>query len=605
MPAQIVMDRHNIFPMEYTRLFDIVAQKCKEDAWSVMLSSKVDGNWKTHSSSEVWNKARQLAGGLLSLGLSKDLSTPETQEKIVIISPNRPEWLIIDIAVQLTGSVLTPIYPTISPSEIAFILREANVRFVFIANKELYERFQSTFKKIENLEIVFSLDEIEGVNNWKELIEKNLLPDEKLLAQINEDTLATIIYTSGTTGDPKGVMLTHKNIVSNIQDSMPSFTFAIKGEKALSFLPLNHIFEKMITYLYLQAGIAIYYAENMDTIGENLREVRPLVFSTVPRLLEKVYEKIMAKAIELKGLKRVLFFWALELGKQYDNSVKGSISYRVQLWLANKIVFNKWREALGGNVSAIVTGSAACQERLIRIFSAAQIIIMEGYGLTETSPVVTVNRFESEGRRIGTVGATICNIEVKIADDGEILTRGNNVMSGYYKRPELTAEVLKDGWFYTGDIGEWVDGKFLKLTDRKKEIFKTSGGKYVSPQVVENKLKESPFIEQVMVVGADKKFVSALIVPNFLALKKYLKLHHKLQSNTNEEVIAQKDVEELIHKQIEKLNAHFNHVEQVKKFCLLSNEWNIDSGELTPSLKIRRKVLLQKFSKEIEKLYGE
>lgn len=589
--------------MPVTRLFDIVAQRNEEDKDSVMLSSKVNGEWQPLSSKEVWHKARLLAGGLQSLGLSKDLSSPESQEKIAIISPNRPEWVITDIAVQMSGAVLTPIYPTISPNEIAFILNEANVRIVFVANKELYERFHAAFEKVKSIQFVFSFDDVESVNNWKDLIAKNQLPNEQLLKQINENTLATIIYTSGTTGDPKGVMLTHKNIVSNLQDSMPAFTFAVKGEKALSFLPLNHIFEKMVTYLYLQAGIAIYYAESMDTIGENLREVKPLVFSTVPRLLEKVYEKIMAKAIELKGIKRAFFFWALELGKQYDNSVRGSVGYRLQLWLANKIVFNKWRVALGGNVKAIVTGSAACQERLIRIFSAAQITIMEGYGLTETSPVVTVNRYETEGRKIGTVGTLINNVEVKIADDGEILTRGNNVMLGYFKRLDLTNDVLKDGWFYTGDIGEWVDGKFLKLTDRKKEIFKTSGGKYVAPQVIENKLKESPFIEQIMVVGADKKFVSALIVPNFLALRKYLTLHHKVQTNTNEEIIAQKEVTDLLHKQIAKLNVNFNHVEQVKKFCLLPNEWSIDSGELTPSLKIRRKIMLQKFSKEIDSMY--
>ncbi len=589
--------------MQYNRLFDIVTQRKKEDANSVMLASKVNGNWQTISSGEVWNKAQYLAGGLLNLQLSKDLTNPELQEKIAIISPNSPEWVITDIAVQLTGSVLTPIYPTISPSEIAFILNEANVRILFLANKELLERFKAVLETITSLKFIFSFDEVDDVPSWNELIDKKLLPDNHLIDRINEDTLATIIYTSGTTGDPKGVMLTHKNIVSNIQDSMPAFTFAIKGEKALSFLPLNHIFEKMVTYLYLQAGISIYYAESMDTIGDNLKEVKPLVFSTVPRLLEKVYEKIMAKAIELKGIKRLFFFWALEIGKRYDNSIEGNFWYRIQLWLANKIVFNKWRDALGGNVKAIVTGSAACQERLIRIFSAAHITIMEGYGLTETSPVVTVNRYESDGRRIGSVGALIQNVEVKIADDGEILTRGSNVMLGYFKRPELTNEVLKDGWFYTGDIGEWIDGKFLKLTDRKKEIFKTSGGKYVAPQVIENKLKESAFIEQIMVVGADRKFVSALIVPNFLALKKYLKRHHKVQASTNEEIIAQKEVVALIQEQVEKMNIHFNHVEQVKKCCILPNEWSVDSGELTPSLKIKRKVLLQKFSKEIEELY--
>jgi long-chain acyl-CoA synthetase len=477
------------------------------------------------------------------------------------------------------------------------------VRILFVANTELYERFQVAFQNVKSLQYIFSFDKVDGLNNWKNLIDCNLPLDNSLIRSIKGDTIATIIYTSGTTGDPKGVMLSHKNIVSNIQDSMPAFTFAIKGEKALSFLPLNHIFEKMVTYLYLQAGIAIYYAESMETIGENLREIKPLVFSTVPRLLEKVYEKIMANAIELKGIKRIFFFWALDLGKRYDNILKGSIWYRLQLWIANKVVFNKWREALGGNIKAIVTGSAACQERLIRIFSSAQITIMEGYGLTETSPVVTVNRFESDGRKVGTVGTLINNVEVKLAEDGEILVRGKNVMTGYYNRPQLTSDVLKEGWFYTGDIGEWIDGKFLKLTDRKKEIFKTSGGKYVAPQVVENKLKESSFIEQIMVVGADKKFVSALIVPNFIALRKYLKLHHKIFTISNDEIILLPEILSLIHKQVDKINLNLNHIEQVKKFCLISKEWTVDSGELTPSLKLKRKVLLNQFSKEIDTMY--
>ena len=402
-------------------------------------------------------------------------------------------------------------------------------------------------------------------------------------------------------------MLSHNNIVSNVQDSLPAFTFATPNSKALSFLPLNHIFERMVTYVYLQSGVSIYYAENMDAIGLNLKEVHPLVFTTVPRLLEKVYERIMNTALELKGIKRILFFWALDLGKRFDNANPGNPWYRFQLWLANKIIFNKWREALGGNVKAIVVGSAACQERLVRIFTAANIVIMEGYGLTETSPVVSVNRFESENRRIATIGTLIDNVEVKIAEDGEMLIKGPNVMMGYYKHPDLTAAAMEGGWFHTGDIGQFVDGRFLKITDRKKEIFKTSGGKYVAPQVIENKMKESPYIEQMMVVGNGRKFVSALIIPSFMQVRKYLRDNNPqlIISDKNSDLIKLPEVAALIQKQIDKYNVLFSHPEQVKKVSLLADEWTIDSGELTPSLKIKRKVIEQKYAAQIEALYGE
>ena len=363
----------------------------------------------------------------------------------------------------------------------------------------------------------------------------------------------------------------------------------------------------MVTYVYLQSGVSIYYAENMDTIGLNLKEVNPLVFTTVPRLLEKVYERIMNTALELKGIKRALFFWALDLGKRYDNANPGNPWYRFQLWLANKIIFNKWREALGGNVKAIVVGSAACQERLVRIFTAANIVIMEGYGLTETSPVVSVNRYESENRRIATIGTLIDNVEVKIAEDGEMLIKGPNIMMGYYKHPDLTAAAMEGGWFHTGDIGTFVDGRFLKITDRKKEIFKTSGGKYVAPQVIENKMKESPYIEQMMVVGNGRKFVSALIIPSFMQIRKYLRDNNPqmIISDKNSDLIKLPEVTTLIQKQIDKYNVLFSHPEQVKKCSLLADEWTIDSGELTPSLKIKRKIIEQKYAAQIEALYEE
>lgn len=585
------------------RLFDFVKERYDTAPSATLLAAKENGRWREYPVSEVWETACAMANGLLELGVSTVNLSPEGQEKIAIISPNRPEWIITDLAVQLTGAVLTPIYPTIAPHELIFVLKDAGVKKLLIADHKLYDNFKEALKEIPDLVDIFSFDDIAGVRSWRSLHSDNKKVNPSVVAQITTDTLATIIYTSGTTGNPKGVMLSHSNIACNVRDSLPAFTFAKVGERTLSFLPLNHIFERMITYIYIKAGLSIWYAESMETIGDNLKEVKPLVFCTVPRLLEKVYEKIMAKGLELKGIKRALFFWAVKLGKQYDNVHQGSAWYRLQLKLANKLIFSKWREALGGNVKAIVTGSAACQERLIRIFSSANIVIMEGYGLTETSPVISVNRFESEGRRMGTIGLLIDNVSVKIAEDGEILCKGPNVMLGYYKQPELTASVMQDGWFHTGDIGTWVEDRFLKITDRKKEIFKTSGGKYVAPQPIENKMRESIFIEQIMVLGAGRKFVSALIVPSMMQLRKALQDAGNTAPDDNAQLIALPAVQQIIRAQLDKYNVQFGHVEQVKKFKLLPHEWTIDSGELTPSLKVKRKVLEAKFEKEIEDLY--
>jgi len=585
------------------RLFDIVSSRVNENPDATLLAAKEAGQWRTYSCKEVWETACGLSHGLLNISTNVSLTDPELQEKIAIISFNRPEWIIADVGVQLTGAVLTPIYPTISPGEIQFILNEAAVKTVFIATADLYNRFKEALEAVPSITHIFSFEKIEGVRHWQEIITDRKEPDTTITSQIGEKTLATIIYTSGTTGAPKGVMLSHDNIVSNVRDSFPAFTFAEKGARALSFLPLNHIFERMVTYIYIKGGLAIYYAESMETIGDNLREVKPMVFTTVPRLLEKVYERILAKGLELKGIKRALFFWALELGKKYDNAVPQGWWYDFQLMLANKIIFNKWREALGGQVKAIVSGSAACQVRLIRIFSAAKVIIMEGYGLTETSPVITVNRYESENRRMGSIGPLIDNVTVKLAEDGEILCKGPNVTMGYYKRPDLTAEAIRDGWFHTGDIGEWVEDRFLKITDRKKEIFKTSGGKYVAPQVVENKMRESPYIEQMMVIGNARKFVSALIVPSFLQMRKYLADAGIAVPETNAQLVKMPEVIELIQKQVDKYNPMFSHVEQVKKFVLLPAEWTVDTAELTPSLKIKRKAIETKFNSQIEALY--
>jgi long-chain acyl-CoA synthetase len=596
----------NYIDMQEQRLFDFVETQAAERPSGVMLASKINGAWQTINCKDVLNRSRNLASGILSLGIKNDVSDPEKQEKIAIISPNRPEWIITDLAVQQTGGILTPIYPTVSPQDFAFILNEAEVKIIFIANKELYDRFQPAFKDIPTLKHIYSFDKINGVENWDTLkpTTEGEVQRKEIIRQVNSETVATIIYTSGTTGAPKGVMLCHRNIVSNVIDSAPLFYFARKDDRALSFLPLNHIFEKMITYVYIKGGLGIYYAESMDTIGENLKEVQPMVFTCVPRLLEKVYERIMAKGRELTGIKKSLFFWAVNLGRQYDNHNKGSFFYQMQLKLANKLIFNKWREALGGRVEAVVSGSAALSEKLIRIFSAAEIIVMEGYGLTETSPVISVNHHESENRRIGTVGPILKNVKVKIAEDGEILCKGNNVMVGYYKNPEATAkELTPDGWFHTGDIGVMIEDKFLKITDRKKEMFKTSGGKYVAPQVIENKMRESPYIEQMMVVGPGRKFVSALIVPNYEHIKSKLKTEGLKIPQSNAELIKEESVLKIIQQQIDRYNPEFGHVEQVKKFVLLPEEWTIDNGILTPKLSIRRKVIDEKYKKEIESMY--
>lgn len=590
-----------------TRLFDFVAKRVAEDPNGVMLAGKENGAYRTYSNKDAWDMAAKLCGGLLSLGIKNDVLEPEHQEKIALISPNRPEWLITDLGVQQTGAVLTPLYPTISPHDLVYVLNEAEVRIIFIANADMYERFKDAFAQVPTLQHIYSFDEIPGVKNWKELINKNLQPDASIVNRITEKTLATIIYTSGTTGNPKGVMLSHDNIVRNVLDCECEFWFAVRGGKALSFLPLNHIFEKMVSYIYINAAVSIYYAESMDTIGDNLKEVQPIVFTTVPRLLEKVYEKILAKGMELKGIKRALFFWALDLGFKYDNAKPGSLWYRIQLAIANALVFKKWREALGNNVKAIVTGAAACQQRLIRVFTSANIVIMEGYGLTETSPVISVNKFASEDRRVGTIGPVVQNVQVKLGEDGEILVKGRNVMMGYYKNPQLTQEAFDaDGWFKTGDIGEWIDNHFLKITDRKKEIFKTAGGKYVAPQVVENKMKESPFIEQIMVIGSGRKFVSALIVPSVTNIRKYMKDHNMPAApDSNEALVKMPEVIELVQKQIDKFNPLFSHPEQIKKFALLPNEWTIDGGEMTPTIKLKRKVIEQKYANVIEMIYGE
>ena len=510
------------------RLFDCIAFQLEKFPKPDMLAAKEKGIWRKYSTSEISETVDILACGLSAIGVSGNDLTVEGQDKIAIISNNRPEWLITDLAVQKLGAILVPIYPTTSNHEIEFIFQDASVKYVFVSSAELFEKIRQVRPNIPSIKNVYTFDKIEGVDHWSSLLnaatdaKKNEL--ESIGKTIRSEHLATIIYTSGTTGTPKGVMLTHNNITSNVMFAKESFPFEDRPDfKVLSFLPLNHILERMVSYIYMFSGISIYYAESFDTIGANLLEVKPNLFVTVPRILEKVFEKIMAKGASLKGIQRALFFWAVELGKKYDNNRGQGLWYSLQLFLANKIIFNKWREALGNNIKYVIVGGAACQIRLLRIFSSAGIPVYEGYGPTENSPVIAVNRRGKGLCRFGTVGPVLNGVELRLETDGEICVKGPSVMKGYYKRPDLTAETIIDGWLHTGDIGVMEDGKFLRITDRKKELFKTSGGKYVAPAAIENKLKESRFIEQIIVVGSEMKFVGALIVPAFTQLAEWCK----------------------------------------------------------------------------------
>jgi long-chain acyl-CoA synthetase len=515
---------------------------------------------------------------------------------------------MLDMACQQIGAVLCPIYPTTNINELEFIFNDAGVKLVFLSGDDILSKVKNIQSRVHTLQNVYTFDEDSNAESWKSILALPNIVDytkmEELKIGITAAHCATIIYTSGTTGTPKGVMLSHRNIVANVLNSVNSFPFERNvNARALSFLPLNHIFERMASYIYINSGISIYYAESLDTIPENLKEIKPDIFCTVPRLLEKVYEKIMAKGAELTGTKRKLFDWAVALGDKYDNNKSQGAVYNLKLAVANKIIFSKWREALGDNIRFIVTGGAACQVRLLRIFTAAKIPIYEGYGPTENSPVISVNCQYEGGTKFGTVGPVLQGQEVKLEPDGEICVKGPSVMMGYYNRPELTAETIIDGWLHTGDIGVFEDDKYLKITDRKKELFKTSGGKYVAPQPVENRMKESPFIEQMMVVGADQKFVGALIVPSMPNLKEWMR-QKDIPFTTNEDAINHPKVLALYRELMDSFNRFFNPVEQVKKFELVPNEWTIDSGELTPTLKLKRKVIMEKYKDVIERIYG-
>ena len=587
--------------MKATRLFDLLETQVKDFPSAPFLTSKVNNTWVTYNFQETQQLANSASQFLLDLGLKKD-------DTVALISANRPEWNFIDLGAQQIGVIVVPMYPTIAERDYEYIFNDAAIQYAFIDSSVVYEKVKPLLGRIASFKDIYSFDALPNTKHFIDSLPKTV--DEKTISEkkkiITEEDIATIIYTSGTTGNPKGVMLMHKNIMSNIHAVRQVINFG-EGEKSLSFLPLCHSFERMVFYAYLAFRIHIHYAENLEKIGENLIEVKPYCFTTVPRMLEKVYDKIIAKGNALTGAKKQLFFWAMEVGAKYEIGKPKSLCYSVQLAIARKLIFTKWQEALGGNVQFIITGAAAMQPRLITLFTAAGIDIIEGYGLTETAPVLSCNRVDEKERCIGTVGLPLPGIQIRFAEDGEILAKGDNIMKGYYKQPELTAEAIdKDGWFHTGDIGEWKEqngNKFLKITDRKKELFKTAGGKYVAPQVIENKMKESPYIEQIMIVGDDnKKFVSALIVPSFQEVENWAKSQNLSFANS-EAMVKDAKVIALLQQEINKFNVDFGKWEQVKKFVLLPKEWTVESGELTPTMKPKRKVVNEVYKAAIESMY--
>ncbi|KAF2517050.1 AMP-dependent synthetase/ligase [Flavobacterium foetidum] len=586
-----------------TRLFDFPYYQQETYNLPVALATKKNGVWEKTSSQEYIAKANAISRALLRMGVQKD-------DKIALItSNNRTEWNIMDIGIQQTAAQNVPIYPTIAEEDYEYILNHSESIYCFVSDTEVLQKVNAIKANVPSLKEVYSFDEIEGCKHWSELLtlgadESNQNEVEARKDSIKTDDLATIIYTSGTTGKPKGVMLSHKNIVSNVLDSSPRIPFNAGNSTALSFLPICHIFERMILYIYQYYGVSVYFGESIEKISDNLKEVKPTVITAVPRLLEKVYDKIYAKGAELTGIKKKLFFWAIDLGLKYEPYGANGFWYEFQLKIARKLIFSKWKEGLGGRLDLMVSGSAALQPRLTRVFAAAEIPVMEGYGLTETSPVIAVNDQRNRGFKIGTVGKPIQNLEIKIAEDGEILLKGPNVMLGYYKDPEKTAEAIQDGYFHTGDIGEIDSEGFLKITDRKKEMFKTSGGKYIAPQMTENAMKQSRFIEQIMVVGEGEKMPSAFIQPNFEFVKEWAKIHKINIGTSTEEISKNPDVIKRIDEEVEAINKKFGHWEQIKRFELTPDVWSIDGGQLTPTLKLKRKIIKEIYKDLYAKIYG-
>lgn len=587
---------------EIKRLFDFPYHQQKNYPIDDALVTKKNGRWEKTSTDAYVKKANIVSRALLKLGVQKD-------DKIAVISSsNRSEWHIMDIGILQTGAQNVPVYPTISEEEYQFILNHSGAVHCFVSDEELFRKVSAVKSQLPYLKEIYCFEKIDGCKHWEEFLE--LGSDESTQSEvqyrmdaITEDDLATIIYTSGTTGQPKGVMLSHKNIVSNVLGCEKKIPFEAGKTRAMSFLPICHIYERMVVYLYQYYGVGIYFAESIEKISENINETHPNIMTVVPRLLEKVFEKIHAKGSELTGIKKKLFFWAISLGERYEPYGKNGWWYEFQLGMARKIIFSKWKDALGGSLELMVSGSAALSPRLSRIFAAADLPVMEGYGLTETSPVIAVNDMRNGGFRIGTVGQPIDNVDVKIAEDGEILVKGPSIMMGYYKAPEKTAEVMTGDYFHTGDIGQIDKDGFLKITDRKKEMFKTSGGKYIAPQLLENALKQSRFIEQVMVIGEGEKMPAAFIQPNFAFVKDWARIHKVSVGDSNSDIVSNDAVKQRIWEDVEKINDKFGHWEKVKKIELTPDIWSIDGGELTPTLKLKRKNILEKYKELYKRIY--
>ncbi|NQW36050.1 MAG: long-chain fatty acid--CoA ligase [Flavobacteriales bacterium] len=586
-----------------TRLFDFAYYQLENGGLDNAFSTKKNGVWESTSSQELINKANKVSRAFLKLGIKPN-------DKIAVISStNRTEWVVMDIGVLQIGAQNVPVYPTIAAADYEYIFNHAEVTYCFVSDEEVYQKAKIAKEKAPLLKEIYSFDDIEGCCNWQEFLEfgadDSLQKDVEVRKnKVKPSDLATFIYTSGTTGRPKGVMLSHENVVSNVLSSSNRFPIIVDSPKALSFLPLCHVFERMILYLYQYLNVAIYFAEGLDKVSINIKEVKPNLFTAVPRLLEKMYDAIIAKGTELTGIKKALFFWAVDLGLNYKPYGENGWWYELKLKIARKLIFVKWQEALGGNISTLVSGSAALQPRLAKVFCAAGIPIMEGYGLTETSPVITVNMYNDNMQRIGTVGKVIEGVEVKIAEDGEILCKGPNVMMGYYKDPKMTNEVIVDGYFHTGDKGEFDADGFLKITGRKKEIFKTSGGKYISPALLENEMKQSLFIEQILVVGEGQKMPAAIVQLNFAFVKEWAKRHLENEFDSINDLIANQKVIDRIQEEIDKGNEGFGNWEKIKRFELTPDVWGVDNGLLTPTMKPKREVILKKYADLYNKIYA-
>ncbi len=587
--------------MEIKRLFDIPYFQKENFLKEKMFSWKQNEQWISVNTSQFIDRVNELSRALIHLGVSKG-------ENVALVSPNRMEWNLVDIAVQQTGAILVPIYPNISAKDYVHIFNDAKIRYAFVGTDELFTNISAIKDQIVSLMEIYHLDNSDQFASYHSILPGaetvSMSSLDEIKTAIKNEDLATIIYTSGTTGSPKGVMLSHANLLSNVL-TCRNIIPADVNSRVLTFLPSCHVYERMLQYLYMYCGAEIYFAESMDTIGENIKEVKPHVFTAVPRLMEKVYDKIMIKGSALTGIKKRLFFWAVELAESYSpDQSKNSAFYMLKLKIARKLIFSKWQEALGGNIHAIASGSAALQPKIAQVFLAAGIPVLEGYGLTETSPVISVNCLK-KGIRVGTVGPLIEGVQVKIADDGEILVKGPNVMMGYYNLPDKTAEVMDaDGWFHTGDIGTFQEEIFLKITDRKKEIFKTSGGKYIVPQAMENVFKESRFIEQIMVLGEGKNFPSALVYPSYSFLKDWAKIKKiNTEGLSNDEVSKLPEIIKRMNEEVDAINLKFGNWERIKKIHLLTKEMTVEGGELTPTLKFKRKIILEKYAEIVNGFY--